>query len=260
MDTHLPPELLGRLWIYTNFQCNLRCRYCAAESGPRATRPRLEWPAFHDLVDQAAALGFRQVALTGGEPFLHPAILAMISYASERIDTVVLTNGTLLNAETVRALRAMDRQRLSIQVSLDSAMPAEHDLGRGRGCWRRSVHGLRLLLDRDLRVSVRATQSRRGGAVPAELVSFLTAIGVPRDQVYSMPVARLGRAECGVELAPGDLPVEPTVAADGLYRHPLLIDRSLALAAEPLPLQQALERLLDAIAAESPSPAQKGYR
>jgi len=84
MATAIPPGLLDRLWLYTNLHCNLRCRYCLAESGPRAMRARLEWPAFQALVDQAASLGFRQVALTGGEPFLHPHILELLRSSAGR--------------------------------------------------------------------------------------------------------------------------------------------------------------------------------
>ena len=31
----------SRLWLYTNFDCNLSCDYCCVRSSPKAPRPRL---------------------------------------------------------------------------------------------------------------------------------------------------------------------------------------------------------------------------
>ena len=37
-----PERLLGsRLWLYTNFDCNLRCDYCCVRSSPKAPRRAL---------------------------------------------------------------------------------------------------------------------------------------------------------------------------------------------------------------------------
>lgn len=33
-----PSELQKKLWIYTNYDCNLRCTYCVAESSPLTPR------------------------------------------------------------------------------------------------------------------------------------------------------------------------------------------------------------------------------
>jgi hypothetical protein len=35
------PPLGSRLWLYTNFDCNLACDYCCARSSPRAPARRL---------------------------------------------------------------------------------------------------------------------------------------------------------------------------------------------------------------------------
>jgi len=40
-----------KLWLYTNFDCNLRCAYCVSESSPRAPRRALGLP----VVRQPAA-------------------------------------------------------------------------------------------------------------------------------------------------------------------------------------------------------------
>ena len=58
-----------KLWIYTNYDCNLRCSYCVARSSPNAPRRAIGLANAKRLVDEAVALGFSQVFFTGGEPF-----------------------------------------------------------------------------------------------------------------------------------------------------------------------------------------------
>ena len=66
------PVLSWKLWIYTNYDCNLRCTYCVAKSSPNAPRRAIGLNNVRQLVDEALALGFDHVFFTGGEPFLLP--------------------------------------------------------------------------------------------------------------------------------------------------------------------------------------------
>ena len=40
-STDEPPAMLWKLWLYTNYDCNLKCSYCVAKSGPNAARRAL---------------------------------------------------------------------------------------------------------------------------------------------------------------------------------------------------------------------------
>ena len=70
-----------KLWIYTNYDCNLRCDYCVAESSPRAPRRAMGLENTCRLVDEALELGFCEVLFTGGEPFILDEIYEMLAYA-----------------------------------------------------------------------------------------------------------------------------------------------------------------------------------
>ena len=96
-----------KLWLYTNFDCNLRCAYCVAESSPTAPRRALGLPVVRRIVDEAVALGFGDVYFTGGEPFLLDDIYDMLAYAAPRLRTTVLTNGMLLKGARPERLRAV---------------------------------------------------------------------------------------------------------------------------------------------------------
>jgi MoaA/NifB/PqqE/SkfB family radical SAM enzyme len=56
-STHERFALSPKLWLYTNFDCNLRCSYCVAESTPTARRRALGLANAQRLVDEAVVLG-----------------------------------------------------------------------------------------------------------------------------------------------------------------------------------------------------------
>ena len=72
------PPLGSRLWLYTNFDCNLACDYCCARSSPRAPARRLPVDVARRACEEFAGLGGREILLTGGEPFLDPELPALV--------------------------------------------------------------------------------------------------------------------------------------------------------------------------------------
>ena len=60
----------SRLWLYTNFDCNLRCDYCCVRSSPTAPRRELGLARVQRIAREAAELGVKEIFVTGGEPFL----------------------------------------------------------------------------------------------------------------------------------------------------------------------------------------------
>src|SRR3974390_3779417 len=59
-----------RLWLYTNFDCNLRCDYCCVRSSPRAPRRELGIERVRRIAAEAEDLCVGGTLVTGGEPFL----------------------------------------------------------------------------------------------------------------------------------------------------------------------------------------------
>ena len=111
--------LLPRLWIYTNYDCNLSCSYCVAESFVGAERRGVELAQVRRLIDEAVELGLTELFLTGGEPFILHDIMQMISYGLERMHVTVLSNGILLKGKRLQQLETLPhRERLTIQISL----------------------------------------------------------------------------------------------------------------------------------------------
>jgi hypothetical protein len=236
-----------RLWLYTNFHCNLSCDYCCVASSPHAPRRELGADRIRRLVREAAGWGVRELFLTGGEPFLLPDIGAIIRDCVDTLPTTVLTNGMVFKGRARRALEDLPRRGLALQISLDSATPELHDLHRGSGTWAKAVAGIRLASSLGFRVRVAATVA---APKPGELTAFhdfLDRLGIARDDQLVRPIALEGVAAEGVVVTRESLVPEVTVTADGVYWHPVAAtdDRALVTRTiEPLtPTLDSISRL-----------------
>ncbi len=147
-DACSPPAFLWKLWLYTNYDCNLRCSYCVAKSSPNAPRRALGFANVQRLVDEAVDLGFSEIFFTGGEPFILNDIHEMLAYSSARLRTSVLTNAMILRGPRLDKLCAIANDNLVVQVSLDGGCPEDHDAYRGKGSWQKTVDGIQLLQER----------------------------------------------------------------------------------------------------------------
>ena len=131
----------SRLWLYTNFDCNLHCDYCCVRSSPTAPRRELGLARVQQIAREAAGLGVKEIFVTGGEPFLLEDIGEILVSCAAAAPTTVLTNGMLFAGRRAERLRALPRDRIVLQISLDSATPELHDLHRGPP-WARTQEGI----------------------------------------------------------------------------------------------------------------------
>jgi pyruvate-formate lyase-activating enzyme/predicted phosphodiesterase len=218
----------ARLWIYTNFHCNLACDYCVVTSSPLARRRTLSLERVCSLVDEAVDEGFTEVYLTGGEPFVHPDIVAMLEYASGRLDTVVLTNAMLFGGRRGEQLRRLaGRDRLVLQTSLDGAHPETHDRWRGTGSWSAAMRGIAYAHELGLPMRVAMTETPDNRDEVEELRTLVAAAGVSGSDFAVRPLVARGFAdgiEAGITVSAGVMAPELTVTADGAHWHPVGAD------------------------------------
>ncbi len=240
-----PDQLPGtRLWMYTNFDCNLACDYCCVRSSPQTERRALGVDRVQQLAAEAVAAGVSELILTGGEPFLLPDIDEVVAACTAQLPTTLLTNGMLFKGNRLERLRRMDRQRLTLQISIDSATPEIHDSHRGKRSWERAVDGIRIAHEEGFRVKVAAT-------LPAEQIhelepfhDFLDSIGIAREDQVIRALAHRGVSETGIELTVESLIPEVTITADGVYWHPIAADHEDQLVSRELfPLKDRIDEV-----------------
>jgi organic radical activating enzyme len=228
----------SRLWLYTNFDCNLKCDYCCVRSSPTAPRRALGLALVQRIAAEAAQLGVREIFVTGGEPFLLGNIAGILTACAVAAPTTVLTNGMLFTGSRLAALRSLPRDRVTLQVSLDSPTPELHDRHRGPGTWARAWEGIERARAERFRVRLAATVSTDTEA--DEFQSFLDAQQVAEEDRVVRRIALRGFAAQGLALARADLVPEVTITAEGVYWHPVgAEDADLVVTREIFPLAES---------------------
>lgn len=240
-----PPKLGSRLWLYSNFSCNLACDYCCAESSPQAAARLLPVDTARAAVAEFAADGGTEVLVTGGEPFLHPELGALLGAVLEHRPVTVLTNGMVFGrGARRRTLEALDRDRVTLQISLDSASRELHDRHRGAGAYARAREGIGLARSLGFRVRVAATVDAADAEEVGALRELLETEGIGVEDQLIRRIARQGFAESGVVLTRDDLYPEPALAVDGVWWHPVgITDPDLRVTDAPLPVGAAIEAM-----------------
>lgn len=232
-----------RLWVYTNFDCNLQCSYCVARSSPRAERRGLSMAVYRRLLDEAVQTDVREVFLTGGEPFLLPGIAERLNMAAERARTTVLSNAMLFHGRRLATLDQITRA-VRFQVSLDGGEAATHDAYRGVGSWERTVEGIRTLQAHGFTVHIGSTATAANADSLDRLGAFVQdVLGIPPERHFVRPLAKRGFSTAGLELTAADLAPEMTVSQEGIFWHPLALDSDMLLTRRIFPLQAAWELL-----------------
>ena len=235
-----------RLWLYTNYDCNLACDYCCVVSGPRADPRRLPVARMRSLIDEAVTADMHGVFITGGEPTIRPDLPELIEYATDRLPLTLLTNAMLLRGSRWERLRPLIEtgRPITFQVSLDSATPDRHDAHRGRGAHAGALRGIRTLIATGARVKLAASLPESALAEIPELHRLADSLGIsPEDRIFR-PIALRGAADEGEAIRPEDVAPELTCDAQGWFWHPLSNDPDMRL---DLPLDASLDEALDTV-------------
>lgn len=96
--------MLSEISIEILQRCPNRCIYCSSHSNPQATHI-IPFEIIKNVIDDAKCLGCKTVCLSGGEPFLHPQILDIISYiAKQQLICYVYTSGIYMKDEVYSSL------------------------------------------------------------------------------------------------------------------------------------------------------------
>ncbi|KKL99433.1 hypothetical protein LCGC14_1814460 [marine sediment metagenome] len=144
------------LWFNTGTLCNIECANCYIESSPSndrlvyITRAEVE-----DYLDQLEDRNWnvREIAFTGGEPFMNPEMNGMAEASLMRgYDVLILTNAMrpMMRKSVKSALAALHAAypgKLTLRISVDHWSEALHDKERGTGAFARTLEGMAWLRD-----------------------------------------------------------------------------------------------------------------
>lgn len=251
-------ELPGRVWLYSNYHCNLACSYCLTESSPRSERRQLTAATMLEVAAQARELGFTGLGVTGGEPMLLPWLPDTVGAMADQLPVVVLTNGTLFVGERIARARPLARDGVAVQISLDSHLPDVNDMARGPDNFDKVVEAVPRLVAMGVTVRIATTTA---GALDdgrlEPLKELVASLGVAPEDHLIRPIVKRGRAGergLGVAAAARDIPSELTISADGAFWGSFgptvragRLDTDLLLTRTVLPLSTPANALLAAV-------------
>jgi MoaA/NifB/PqqE/SkfB family radical SAM enzyme len=248
----------GRVWVYTNYNCNLSCSYCLTESSPRSERRELNHDVMVQIARDARELGFTDLGVTGGEPFLLPWLPEAIVEMAAELPLILLTNATLFGGDRLERAAQLAGHDVALQISLDSHLPDINDMARGPDNFAKVVESVPRLVARGVRVRIATTT-----AGPLDdprldpLKELVASLGVAADDHLVRPIVRRGRADelaLGLNAGPQDIPSELTITADGAFWGSFgptvrngRLDTDLLLTRTILPLSVPADALLAAL-------------
>ncbi len=245
----------GRLWLYSNYNCNLACTYCLTESSPAAAKRHLDRSLISKIAAGAVAEGFTSFGVTGGEPFMRPDMVEILLELQAHLPVLVLSNATLFTGRVLEDVRRLAGTRVAIQISLDSATPQENDEMRAPDNFAKVVEAIPKLVAEGIAVRIATTGGNRTPEEDAALCELHRSFGISDDDHIVRPIIHRGRAasnELGVVATAHDLPAELTVTVDGAFWTPFgptvrdgRLDTDLLLARTTYPLDVPIAAMLE---------------
>jgi len=150
------------LWFNTGTLCNIQCENCYILSSP--TNDALLYITADEVSDYLDQLdtrnwGVREIAFTGGEPFMNPEMIDITRRSLERgYEVLILTNAMQpLMRKRVQAgllkLRETYRDKLTFRISIDHWSAEHHDKERGVGSFERMLLGMQWLRDEGFKMT-----------------------------------------------------------------------------------------------------------
>jgi len=191
---------LDDLWFQISGTiCNLTCHHCFISCSP--TNRSFDLIPLEDVLrtlETSRRLGVKEYYFTGGEPFIHPAMVEILEHTLELGPATVLTNGTLLKRLVIARLARAETASiysLELRVSIDGYSPETNDAIRGKGTFARAMAGVRLLLEHGFLPIVTVAQTwedDRAEEVFHGFVELLRGEGYERPRIKIIPTLRLG--------------------------------------------------------------------
>ena len=151
------------LWFNTGTLCNIECVNCYIESSP--TNDALVYITAAEVADYLDQIEDRQwpvkeIAFTGGEPFMNPQMIEMSEAALARgFEVLILTNAmrpmmrkTMQNG--LMRLNAAYPGKITLRISVDHFRADLHDAERGAGAFEKTLNGMKWLRDNGFTMAV----------------------------------------------------------------------------------------------------------
>jgi len=187
------------VWDVT-YACNLRCKHCYATAG-KPLPDELTTEEALETIDKLDRMGVTIIAFSGGEPLVREDIFELTRYAADKgIYVAIATNGTLITEKMARKMRESGISY--VQISLDGRKET-HEAFRGiRGCYDRTVDGIKNAVKEGFFVNVSMTVTKYNYRDVPAVVELCERLGVDWFMHYNFIPTGRGREIVDADITP----------------------------------------------------------
>lgn len=188
-----------------NSVCNLGCLHCCEEAGHHMPGEMTRDQIFRFLHD-AREMKIPYVAISGGEPLLHPNFFEVAEFIRESGASLkVETNGEFIDDATVDRFAGLNFR--SVQISLDGATSGTHEILRLKGNFAKSRRAVEKLVAKGVTTEIVFVPTSFNIHEVGEAIDMAAKLGC--YGFYTGKIMRIGRAATNWEkLNPSDAQYE----------------------------------------------------
>jgi radical SAM protein with 4Fe4S-binding SPASM domain len=194
----IPPQLLQFsaqnrplvVWNVTR-RCNLRCRHCYIDAEDKNYDQELSTEEARIFINDLADMRVPVLLFSGGEPLLRKDIFELGALAAKKgLRPVISTNGTLINDEIAKKIKAAGFQYVGVSID---GMQATHDNFRNKaGAFEQALKGIRACINNGIKTGIRFTVNKYNIADLPAIIELLQREKIPRFCMYHLVYAGRG--------------------------------------------------------------------
>ena len=168
--------MLNHIAIITTLRCDLKCEHCLR--GFPKVRPDFPMELLDKLLTEALPFGAKHVALTGGEPHLHPNFVEMV----EKIVSYGYTWHFVSHGQrTEPYLPVMEKYRDKVSyitLSIDGAKAETHDeIRKHEGAFAKVTASAKRYVELGYKIRINSTLNQKNKPEVVELIKLACDLG-----------------------------------------------------------------------------------
>lgn len=174
---------LTELKLEVTYECPLACIHCSSESSPVAL-PKIELKKCLLILSEAAAMGVKKVAFSGGEPLLYKDILSVTKAAvTAGMHTTIYTTGNVPDLKVIfNKLKSLGLH--SLAFSLFAANSKDHELITRRiGSFENTIKAIKYAVSLGIESEIHFVVFKRNYKFLNEIVKLAKHLNIEKVSV-----------------------------------------------------------------------------
>lgn len=161
--------------IMPTYSCNMNCPFCLFYFNKKKV---MSLALFKKIIKQIKPLGYDTIALTGGEPIMHPKFNDLIELIiNENLDFGIASNGYEYK-KYANLLKKYKGNLKYIAFSLDSHKEKIHDKLRKKGSFKKTIEAIKLFSKEGINVKVAICLNKQNYKDIQDYIFFIEKLGV----------------------------------------------------------------------------------